>query len=139
VTSSPAGINCGSTCVATYASGTTVTLTAKASSRSRFSGWSGDCSGTSTCVLSMTVDHSVTATFSSKRAAPTCTVPRVVGLSLARARAKIARAHCSLGIVSRRASALTRNGRVLIQKPKAGRKLRRGAKVNLIVGRRSTR
>lgn len=72
VTSSPAGINCGSTCVASYASGTTVTLTASAGSKSRFTGWSGDCSGRSTCVLTMNVDHAVTATFSRKGgAAPT--------------------------------------------------------------------
>ena len=63
VTSSPAGINCGPTCVATFANGTTVTLTATAGARSRFAGWSGDCSGTGTCVLAMTADHSVTARF----------------------------------------------------------------------------
>ena len=46
VTSSPAGINCGSTCSATYNSGTSVTLTAAAASGSTFGGWSGACSGT---------------------------------------------------------------------------------------------
>jgi hypothetical protein len=35
VTSSPAGINCGSTCVATYNTGTAVTLTARAAGRNR--------------------------------------------------------------------------------------------------------
>jgi endoglucanase len=63
VTSSPAGIDCGSTCVATFSSGTTVTLTATPTGRSRFVGWSGDCSGKGSCVLLMTADHSVTATF----------------------------------------------------------------------------
>ena len=69
VTSSPAGINCGSTCTATYANGTTVTLTASPTSRSRFSGWSGDCTGRSTCVLTMTANHAVTATFTRKNGA----------------------------------------------------------------------
>jgi endoglucanase len=66
VTSSPAGINCGSTCVATFANGTTVTLTARRNGRNRFVGWSGDCSGTANCVLSMTTDHAVTATFNTR-------------------------------------------------------------------------
>ena len=47
VTSSPAGITCGSTCSALFASGTSVTLTATADSGSTFAGWSGEgCSGT---------------------------------------------------------------------------------------------
>ena len=54
VTSSPSGINCGSTCSATYSSGTSVTLTAAAASGSTFAGWSGACTGTGTCTVSMT-------------------------------------------------------------------------------------
>jgi uncharacterized repeat protein (TIGR02543 family) len=65
VISSPSGINCGSTCSATYASGTAVTLTATAATGYSFAGWSGGCSGTSTgCTVSMTAARSVTATFS---------------------------------------------------------------------------
>jgi hypothetical protein len=64
VTSNVGGINCGATCSATYADGTTVTLTATASGTSNFNGWSGDCSGTSTtCVVTMTQARSVTASF----------------------------------------------------------------------------
>jgi hypothetical protein len=48
VTSTPAGINCGSTCTGTFISGTTVTLTAVPATGSTFVGWSGGCSGTST-------------------------------------------------------------------------------------------
>jgi hypothetical protein len=40
-----------------------VTLTAAAASGSTFAGWSGSCTGTGSCVLSMTASRSVTATF----------------------------------------------------------------------------
>ena len=46
VTSSPAGINCGTTCLAEYAASTVVTLTATPAAGSVFGGWSGtdaDC------------------------------------------------------------------------------------------------
>lgn len=65
VTSSPAGISCGTTCAFSFASGNNVTLTAVAGSNSTFGGWSGVCSGTNTCVVSMTDARAVTATFNS--------------------------------------------------------------------------
>ena len=64
VTSSPTGIDCGSTCVSNFGDGTPVTLTATAGTGSTFTGWSGDCSGTGTCPVTMNADHAVTATFS---------------------------------------------------------------------------
>lgn len=65
VTSSPAGINCGSTCAANFNDGSTVTLTATASPGSTFTGWSGYCSGTSsTCSLTMSAARNVSAEFS---------------------------------------------------------------------------
>ena len=63
VTSSPSGINCGSDCSESYNSGTTVTLTATPDSGSTFVGWSGDCSGTGSCTLTMNSNKSVTANF----------------------------------------------------------------------------
>ena len=63
VTSSPTGINCGSTCSASFTSGTTVTLTASAASGSAFAGWSGACSGTGSCSVSMSAAKSVGAVF----------------------------------------------------------------------------
>ena len=65
VTSSPAGIDCGATCSASFASGSLVSLSAAAASGSTFAGWSGGgCSGTSTCTVTMNAATSVTATFS---------------------------------------------------------------------------
>jgi uncharacterized repeat protein (TIGR02543 family) len=65
MTSSPAGISCGTSCSASYTSGTSVTLTASAATGYSFSGWNGACSGTGTsCTVSMTAARSVTATFS---------------------------------------------------------------------------
>ena len=63
-----------------------------------------------------------------------CRVPRVIGLRLARARARIRRAHCTTGRV-RRVHA-RRPGRVVAQRPSAGRRLPRGTRVRLVVGRR---
>ena len=64
VTSSPAGINCGNACSASYASGTTVTLTATPGFLSGFGGWSGcDAVSGNSCTLKMSSARSVTANF----------------------------------------------------------------------------
>lgn len=63
VTGSDGLINCGYTCSANYESGKSVTLTASAASGSTFTGWSGACSGTGSCILTMTSAQSVTANF----------------------------------------------------------------------------
>ena len=66
VTSTPSGIDIGegeTTDSASFAEGTEVTLTAVAAAGSTFTGWSGACSGTETCSLSMNADESVTADF----------------------------------------------------------------------------
>ena len=64
VTSSPAGINCGTDCTEAYAAGTQVTLTATPSRGQKLSGWSGACTGSAaTCTVSMNAAKSVTATF----------------------------------------------------------------------------
>ena len=63
VTSSPSGISCGSTCSQDFAVDTSVTLTASADAGSEFAGWSGDCSGTGSCAVTMTANRSVQANF----------------------------------------------------------------------------
>jgi len=68
ITSSPSGINCGQTCTASFSSGTQVTLTATPAANNYFGGWSGICSGTSTCTVTLTQSASVTASFSASPA-----------------------------------------------------------------------
>jgi YVTN family beta-propeller protein len=64
VTSNPSGINCGATCSASFQSGASVTLTAVPASGSVFAGWSGGgCVGTGACIVNLSANTSVTATF----------------------------------------------------------------------------
>ncbi len=63
VTSSPAGIDCGSSCTASFPGGTVVSLTATADAGSTFAGWSGACAGTGACGVTMSGDRSVGAAF----------------------------------------------------------------------------
>ena len=64
VTSSPTGIDCGASCGAPFAGGTSVTLTATPGPGSTFSDWSGACSGAGpSCLVVMNAANSVTATF----------------------------------------------------------------------------
>jgi serine protease len=64
VTSSVAGITCGSTCAAEFPSGSALTLTAVPDSGSVFLGWQGGCAGLGTCPLTMDGEKAVTAIFS---------------------------------------------------------------------------
>ena len=59
----------------------------------------------------------------------------MVGLKLKKAKAKIRKRHCRVGKITRKTSSLAKRGRVLSQKPKAGKTLRAGARVNLKVGK----
>jgi len=69
VSSNPAGINCGSSCEHAYEYGTSVELTAQASSDSMFNCWSGDCADPTARHLQcrtkvfMSEDSSCTAAF----------------------------------------------------------------------------
>lgn len=65
-----------------------------------------------------------------------CTVPKLRGRTLAKARVLLTRAHCRLGKVTRVRSR-AKKGIVLKQSPAAGRRLARGAKVSLRVSRGS--
>ncbi len=133
VTSSPAGINCGATCSAPFSNGTAVTLTAAPASGSKFTGWSGACSGLGGCMLTMTANRSVTAGFAK---VPKCHVPKVVGLRLKAAKPKIQRRQCTVGRVRRARSRRSLRGRVIAQAPRPGTIRRPNFPVKLVVGRR---
>jgi Divergent InlB B-repeat domain len=70
VTSSPAGIACGETCAAEFETGEVVTLTPAAATGSEFTGWSGACSGTGACQVTMGEARSVTASFALEEGTP---------------------------------------------------------------------
>lgn len=83
ITSTPAGINCVSSagsgsgaCSQSYQSGSLVSLSAISQSGHNFSGWSGACSGTGQCQVSMSAARSVTATFTATT--PQCDITSVV-------------------------------------------------------------
>ena len=63
VISSPSGISCPTTCSASFASGTRVTLTDAVNANSTFGGWTGACTGTGACVVTLTANTTVGATF----------------------------------------------------------------------------
>ena len=64
VSSQPTQIMCGEECSASYAPGTSVTLTPQPIPLDTFTGWSGDCTGMGACVVDMNADRSVVANFS---------------------------------------------------------------------------
>ena len=63
VSSTPGSINCGSTCSGRFSPGSVVTLKAVPAIGSVFVGWSGACSGTGPCVVTVDGAKSVIATF----------------------------------------------------------------------------
>jgi hypothetical protein len=63
ISSSPAGIACGAVCDHEFPVTGQVVLTATPDVGSTFTGWSGACSGTGTCMLAGTSDVAVAATF----------------------------------------------------------------------------
>lgn len=73
--SSPAGTNCPSSCVASFANGTSVGVSATPGPGASFVGWSGDCTGAGACNVTMYADHSVTATLG---AAPPPPLPQEI-------------------------------------------------------------
>ncbi|HUP91076.1 MAG TPA: DUF4394 domain-containing protein [Solimonas sp.] len=79
VTSSPAGINCGTTCAADFPVGTAVTLTAAPALNNTFTGWSGpgagSCGTSLTCSGPVSSNVSITATFQ-----PGSTLPLPAGV-----------------------------------------------------------
>lgn len=64
VSSSPAGINCpAAACSAFFTDGTAVSLSQTPDTNQTFSGWTGACSGSALCSITVSADASVGATF----------------------------------------------------------------------------
>ena len=59
----PGGVDCGTTCSASFRLGSSVRLTATPGSNSTFTGWSGACGGTAACTITVSGARGVTAGF----------------------------------------------------------------------------
>ncbi|MCX7112801.1 MAG: C39 family peptidase [Proteobacteria bacterium] len=66
ITSSSSGINCGISCSASYPANTTLTLNAAPTADSIFTGWSGACSTSGSCTVTINQAMSVGANFDKK-------------------------------------------------------------------------
>ena len=63
IASRPGGITCPGTCSASFAANTQVTLTETAGANYFFGGWSGSCTGTGACTITLTAAATVSAVF----------------------------------------------------------------------------
>jgi hypothetical protein len=139
ITSSAGAINCGASCAGDFDQGTSVMLAASASSGSTFAGWSGACAGVSSCIVTIDAAKTATARFDAvlqqeqQQPGRKCVVPNVKRKPLATAKRRIVAAHCRTGKVTKAKSKTVPKGRVIAQKPAAGKKLAPGSKVNLVV------
>lgn len=128
VTSSPSGLDCGTSCTTSLAAGTAVSLYAAPSSGSVFSGWSGPCGGTASCDLTANDDQFVTAAFSKL-----VSVPNTVGLTQAAATTAIAGAGLAVGAVTQQSSSTVASGYIISESPAAGTDVASGSAVSLVV------
>ncbi len=100
VASTPAGINCGTACSASFAPNTVVTLNETPTGSSTFSGWSGACSGTGACSITIASSASATANFSAASAAPVALTVTLAGTGQGTVTSSPAGINCSSGSCS---------------------------------------
>jgi hypothetical protein len=144
VTSEPAGISCGTICSASFAVGTTVTLTATPAVGSTAAigssnclipkpppGWKGPVPRGS-CKVTLSADTSVQATFS---LIPPCVVPNVRGYILYVARQRLRSGNCRAGTIRRVFSRKVERTIVISQTPRQGSQREHGASVDLVVSK----
>jgi len=128
VASSPAGIACGSTCAGVFPDGSLVVLSAKPRPGVGFAGWSGACSGTGHCRLTMSGSQAVVAKF-----VRLCTVPKLKGKTLRAAERALRERSCRVGTIKAAFSGVVEKGHVISQSRMPGTHLKKGAKVKLTV------
>ena len=63
ITSTPAGIDCPASCSATFDAGTAVSLAQAPAAGHLFGGWTGGCTGTGACAVTLSADRAVQASF----------------------------------------------------------------------------
>jgi hypothetical protein len=73
------GISCPPSCNSAFPTGNPITLTATPSPGSGFAGWSGSCTGTGTCSVTMDSPRSVTAVFTANGTGPHVTLSVSIG------------------------------------------------------------
>jgi len=61
-------------------------------------------------------------------------VPNVYGRTLAKARERVAWAHCRVGKITKAFSSARQSGRVVAEKPRPGTTHKSGARIDLILG-----
>jgi Divergent InlB B-repeat domain len=66
ISSTPGGVSCPGRCAASFRADSSVRLRAAASPGFRFAGWTGSCRGTRACVVKLSRDRTVRATFRRK-------------------------------------------------------------------------
>jgi hypothetical protein len=117
VTSAPSGIACGASCSHAFDEGMAVTLSATADTGSIFTGWSGACSGTAICEVTMEEDKSITASFAlvsggeeQSGAASLAAAIRLLPLQAQSQAIGTTRSRCTAARASRRSWCIARRG-----------------------------